>query len=95
MAQAQSLADKVRNLTPAELHAREREQSEQLFKLKFQMKMGQTESVKKLRELKKEIARIKTVAREKEMGIGPKVVAAPAAEAKPAKKASRKKTEKK
>jgi large subunit ribosomal protein L29 len=94
MAQAQSLADKVRNLTPAELHAREREQSEQLFKLKFQMKMGQTESVKKLRELKKEIARIKTVAREKEMGIGPKVVAA-AAEAKPAKKASRKKTEKK
>ena len=94
MAQAQSLADKVRNLTPAELHAREREQSEQLFKLKFQMKMGQTESVKKLRELKKEIARIKTVAREKELGIGPKVVAA-AAEAKPAKKASRKKTEKK
>lgn len=95
MAQAQSLADKVRNLTPAELHAREREQSEQLFKLKFQMKMGQTESVKKLRELKKEIARIKTVAREKEMGIGPKVVAA-AAETKPAKKkASRKKTESK
>jgi large subunit ribosomal protein L29 len=90
MAQAQSLADKVRNLTPAELHAREREQSEHLFKLKFQMKMGQTESVKKLRELKKEIARIKTVAREKELGVGPKVVAAPVAE-KPAKKASPKK----
>jgi large subunit ribosomal protein L29 len=88
--QQQSLADKVRNLTPAELHAREREQSEQLFKLKFQMKMGQTESVKKLRELKKEIARIKTVAREKEMGIGPVAVAAPET-----KKASRKKTEKK
>jgi large subunit ribosomal protein L29 len=95
MAQAQSLADKVRNLTPAELHAREREQSEQLFKLKFQMKMGQTESVKKLRELKKEIARIKTVAREKELGIGRQVVAAAPAEEKPAKKASRKKTEKK
>ena len=91
MAQAQSLADKVRNLTPAELHAREREQSEQLFKLKFQMKMGQTESVKKLRELKKEIARIKTVAREKELGIERKPVAAE----KPAKKTSRKKTEKK
>ena len=67
--QQQSMADKVRNLTAAELHAREREQSEQLFKLKFQMKMGQTESVKKLRELRKEIARIKTVAREKELGI--------------------------
>ncbi len=89
---AQSLADKVRNLTPAELHAREREQSEQLFKLKFQMKMGQTESLKKLREMKKEIARIKTVAREQELGIGKK---AAVAEAAPAKKTSRKKTEKK
>lgn len=91
--QQQSMADKVRNLTPAELHAREREQSEQLFKLKFQMKMGQTESVKKLRELKKEIARIKTVAREKELGLGPVVVAAPETKAK--KTTSRKKTEKK
>jgi large subunit ribosomal protein L29 len=86
---AQSMADKVRNLTPAELNAREHEQSEQLFKLKFQLKMGQTESVKKLRELRKEIARIKTVAREKELGVGPVAVA----EA-PAKK-TRKKTEKK
>lgn len=90
---AQSLADKVRNLTPEELHAREREQSEQLFKLKFQMKMGQTESLKKLREMKKEIARIKTVAREKELGLGPVAVAAP--EPAKAKKSSRKKTEKK
>ncbi len=88
---AQSLADKVRNLTPAELHARESEQSEQLFKLKFQMKMGQTESLKKLRELRKEIARIKTVAREQELGIGKKAAVAEA----PAKKTSRKKTEKK
>lgn len=84
--QAQSLADKVRNLTPAELHAREREQSEQLFKLKFQMKMGQTESVKKMRELRKEIARIKTVAREKELGVGPAVT-----ERKPARKKAAKK----
>ena len=88
--QAQSLADKVRNLTPAELHARESEQSEQLFKLKFQMKMGQTESVKKMRELRKEIARIKTVAREKELGIGPAVT-----ERKPARKKAVKKAKKK
>jgi len=64
---AQSLADKVRNLTPAELHARESEQSEQLFKLKFQMKMGQTESLKKVQGLKKDIARIKTIARERKL----------------------------
>ncbi len=88
------MADKVRNLTPAELHAREHEQSEQLFKLKFQMKMGQTESVKKLRELRKEIARIKTVAREKELGIGPVVSAEP--QEKPAhKNAAKKKVAKK
>lgn len=88
-AQRQSNADKVRNLTAVELRAREREQSEQLFKLKFQLKMGQTESVKKLRELKREIARIKTVTREKELENG-----TAAAVAEPVKK-TRKKTEKK
>ena len=94
---AQSLADKVRNLTPAELNARQGEQSEQLFKLKFQMKMGQTESLKKVQGLKKDIARMKTVAREKELGIARTAVAeAPAKAAKKAaKKTSRKKTEKK
>ena len=61
--------DKIRNLTDVELKHQERDLADQLFKLKFQMKMGQTESVKKLRELRKEIARIKTVAREKELGI--------------------------
>ena len=39
------------------------------FRLKFQLKMGQTESLKKIRELRKDIARIKTVTREKELGI--------------------------
>jgi large subunit ribosomal protein L29 len=39
--------------------------SDQLFKLKFQMNMGQTESLKKLRGLRKDIARVKTVAHER------------------------------
>lgn len=86
--QQQSMADKIRNLTAAELQTREREQSEQLFKLKFQMKMGQTESVKKLRELRKEIARIKTVAREKDLGIAR--TAHPASTDAPAKRAKKK-----
>jgi large subunit ribosomal protein L29 len=86
--QQQSMADKIRNLTAAELQTREREQSEQLFKLKFQMKMGQTESVKKLRELRKEIARIKTVAREKDLGIARAAV--PASTDAPAKSAKKK-----
>jgi large subunit ribosomal protein L29 len=36
--------------------------ADQLFKLKFQMNMGQTESLKKIRGLRKDIARVKTVA---------------------------------
>jgi large subunit ribosomal protein L29 len=54
-------ADKVRNLTDAELHHQERELADQLFKLKFQLNMGQTESLKKIRGLRKDIARVKTI----------------------------------
>jgi large subunit ribosomal protein L29 len=59
-------ADKVRNLTDDELNHQTRELSDQLFKLKFQMNMGQTESLKKLRGLRKDIARVKTIMRERE-----------------------------
>jgi large subunit ribosomal protein L29 len=58
-------ADKVRNLTDEELGTQERELSDQLFKLKFQLNMGQSESLKKMRGLRKDIARIKTIARER------------------------------
>ena len=54
-------SDKIRNLTPAELQHQERDLNDQLFKLKFQMKMGQTESLKKVHQLRKDIARIKTI----------------------------------
>jgi large subunit ribosomal protein L29 len=59
-------ADKVRNLTDTELQHQERELNDQLFRLKFQLNMGQTESLKKIRGLRKDIARIKTIARERE-----------------------------
>ena len=58
-------ADKIRNQTDAELHDQERQLSDQLFKLKFQLNMGQTESLKKIRGLRKDIARVKTIARER------------------------------
>ena len=54
-------ADKVRNLTDDELHHQEHDLADQLFKLKFQMNMGQTESLKKIRGLRKDIARVKTI----------------------------------
>ena len=59
-------AEKIQNLTEAELHTQERELADQLFKLKFQMNMGQTESLKKIRGLKKDIARVKTIARQRQ-----------------------------
>jgi len=53
--------DKIRNLTDVELSHQERELADQLFKLKFQLNMGQTESLKKIRGLRKDIARVKTI----------------------------------
>lgn len=60
-------AEKIRNLTDAELKHQERDLAEQLFKLKFQLNMGQTESLKKIRGLRRDIARVKTVLREQEL----------------------------
>jgi large subunit ribosomal protein L29 len=54
-------ADKIRNLTEEELQHQERDLADQLFKLKFQLNMGQTESLKKMRGLRKDIARVKTI----------------------------------
>jgi large subunit ribosomal protein L29 len=62
-------AEKVRNLTDDELGHQERELSDQLFKLKFQLNMGQTESLKKIRGLRKDIARVKTIKRERELAV--------------------------
>ena len=62
--------DKIRNLTDIELAHQQRDMADQLFKMKFQLKMGQTESLKKIRELKKDIARVQTVLRQKELGGG-------------------------
>jgi large subunit ribosomal protein L29 len=60
---------KIRNLSDEELAHQEKTSSEQLFRLRFQVSMGQNDGVKKLRELRKEIAQIKTISRERELGI--------------------------
>ena len=61
--------EKLRSFTDAELLHQQRELNDQLFRLKFQLKMGQTESLNKIRGLRKDVARIHTVMREKELGI--------------------------
>ena len=81
---------KIRSLSDDELLHQEKTSAEQLFRLRFQVSMGQHDGVKKLRELRKEIAQIKTVARERELGVrGAKhelVSTLPAPEAKKAEK---------
>jgi large subunit ribosomal protein L29 len=79
--------EKIRNLSDDELKHQEKTAAEQLFRLRFQVALGQNDGVKKLRQLRKEIAQIKTVARERELGIGG---AKPEAVAVPAKKGARK-----
>jgi large subunit ribosomal protein L29 len=60
-------AEKIRNLTDAELKHQERELNDQLFRLKFQLNMGQTESLKKIRGLRRDIARVQTITRQRQL----------------------------
>jgi large subunit ribosomal protein L29 len=86
--------EKIRNLSDSELNVEEHKAAEQLFRLRFQMKLGQNEGVKKLRELKKDIARIKTISRERELGLhgeGPKAESSVPAKSAKAKKTTKKK----
>jgi large subunit ribosomal protein L29 len=57
----------IRELDVDELAAKEREAREQLFRLRFQMQMGQTDGLKKYRALKKDLARMMTEKREREL----------------------------
>jgi large subunit ribosomal protein L29 len=58
-------ADKVREMSSEELTAKERELSEQLFKLRFQKSIGQLDNALKIRETRRDIARVKTTLRQR------------------------------
>ncbi len=60
-------ADKARALDETELQKALRDGREQMFRLRFQMSMGQMDGVKKARALRKERARMLTVLREREL----------------------------
>jgi len=62
-------ATEIRELSDDELINKESELKDQLFKLKFQHTLGQLENAMKLKEVKKDIARIKTILNEKKKGI--------------------------
>lgn len=60
-------AEEMREWTDDELRTREREFSDQLFRLRFQMGAGQTESLLAIRGLRRGIARVKTILRAREI----------------------------
>jgi len=59
--------DKFREMNASELEVRQRELSEQIFRLRFQLSTGQAEGLKKLREARRDFARVKTLLRENEL----------------------------
>lgn len=61
-------ARELRELSEEELYSKEEELKDQLFKLKFQHAIGKLENEMKLRNIKKDIARIETILREKDKG---------------------------
>ncbi len=61
----------LRNLDDAELTQKLRESKEELFNLRFQGATGQLENHGRLRAVRKDIARIYTILRERELGITP------------------------
>jgi len=63
----------LRNLADDELLAKLREAKEELFNLRFQAATGQLESHGRLRAVRKDIARLYTILRERELGITPAV----------------------
>ena len=60
-------AAKVREMGPEELKTKQRELQEQLFRLRVQQSIGQLDNGVKLRQTRREIARVKTVLREKQV----------------------------
>jgi large subunit ribosomal protein L29 len=60
-------ADKMQEWTDDELLTRDREFSNQLGRLRFQLASGQSENLTTIRELRKGIARVKTVLRERQL----------------------------
>ena len=59
--------EKLRDQDTAELNQRENELAEQVFRLRFQLSTGQAEAVTKLRTARKDLARVKTLLREREL----------------------------
>jgi len=63
-------ASEIKNMTTAEIEQKVNSLKEELFNLRFQLATGQLENTARISEVRKMIARAKTVLRERELGIG-------------------------
>jgi len=59
--------EQMREMGIDELRGRERELMEQLFRLRFQKSIGQLDNALKLRDTRRDIARVKTILKEKQV----------------------------
>ncbi|HLP99994.1 MAG TPA: 50S ribosomal protein L29 [Candidatus Limnocylindria bacterium] len=59
--------EKLRDTDAKELEIQQRELTEQIFRLRFQLTTGQAEALKRLREARKDLARIKTLLHERDL----------------------------
>ena len=59
--------DKLRGLDPAEMQTKLKEIDEQTFRIRFKMSMGQVDGLRRLREMRRERARLLTYLREREL----------------------------
>lgn len=62
-------AKEIRDLTTAEIEQNEKSLKEELFNLRFQLATGQLENTARIREVRKAIARLKTVVRQRELEV--------------------------
>lgn len=62
-------AKEIRDLTTAEIEQNVKSLKEELFNLRFQLATGQLENTARVSEVRKSIARLKTVVRERELGV--------------------------
>lgn len=73
--------EKLREANTNELEAQHKDLTEQIFRLRFQLTTGQAEALKRLREARKDLARVKTLLRANELSAQSKQVQAKSAPA--------------
>ena len=68
----------IRELDTEELHGRIAELQEELFNLRFQLATGQLDNHRRMRDVRRDIARIRTILRERDFAYAARTAAAPA-----------------